>query len=597
MRKLLKRLSALAVVGGVVAAGFIGVAAPASATEGGVTVVQSKSEAPEGTVWTPGTPDPATCMVTDTGVHTQEGKHHEAETELRYAYKQVIPGQTEASHQEYKYSRTVADYKTQYFFAKFTHTKTRTWIKGTPATPSVWAVFSPNKDQGPFDGPPAYPSDPRGTWQVKGQVPPGHAGPNGVYQTNDNGRANWFYREAGNPGTPGKWSAWSDYGPWTLWQPIQHTSWQDSNVPLGTPQFHGQGDTWYREWQAQPTGETRQVQTGTHVDTTDWLTAPPVGEGWTQVDERKVVDREKTDESTVYYNPAGEPTETFTDANYTTGNPGSPWVKVDEKRFETKAEYTEPDVVTNYSHTYKSPDCTVPPTPANPQASIEAVCGAADITLTNPVTGEDGQITASFVVFVDGDFYQAYAVEGDKSESVRLTFDEDTGDHTVEVFQAGTSEWKSIAKETVPSDCIPPKPDNKIVFGDWKTGEFECGDTTVQITRTVTSTEYVLEGGEWVEGESVTTTQTETRALTDEEIASLECETGQPPVVTPPTSKPAATPAPAPETGDTLATTGADTGSIIGFSLLGFGLIAGAAALIASARRKARSLPVKSEEE
>lgn len=244
-------------------------------------------------------------------------------------------------------------------------------------------------------------------------------------------------------------------------------------------------------------------------------------------------------------------------------------------------------------------------TPAVPTAVITAVCGSADLTLTNPASSKYGQITASFVVNVDGKFHKAYSVEAGKTITDTLTFAEDTGIHKVEVFQSGTSEWKSIAKATVESDCIPPKPDTKIEFTEWVDGEYECsatevpqtrtksvttyelvdnkwvaqapvvttdtqtrplteaeqeaadiecagpqpenkvthtewvtgeyvcGDTTVQITRSVTSTEYVLVEGAWVpEGESETTTQTETRDLTAEEIAELECPVVVPPVET-----------------------------------------------------------------
>ena len=33
------------------------------------------------------------------------------------------------------------------------------------AVDATWWNRSPNKDQGPFEGPPAFPTDPRGTWQ------------------------------------------------------------------------------------------------------------------------------------------------------------------------------------------------------------------------------------------------------------------------------------------------------------------------------------------------------------------------------------------------------------------------------------------------
>ena len=67
------------------------------------------------------------------------------------------------------------------------------------ASPEVWANFSPDHQQGPFEGPPSFPFDERGTWHLHDKIPGGHAGPDGVYnQSNDNnGRASWFYRHNG----------------------------------------------------------------------------------------------------------------------------------------------------------------------------------------------------------------------------------------------------------------------------------------------------------------------------------------------------------------------------------------------------------------
>jgi len=64
------------------------------------------------------------------------------------------------------------------------------------ATPEVWANFSPNHNQGPFDGPPSYPTDERGTWHNHDKIPGGHEGADGVYQRDNphSGRADWFYR-------------------------------------------------------------------------------------------------------------------------------------------------------------------------------------------------------------------------------------------------------------------------------------------------------------------------------------------------------------------------------------------------------------------
>ena len=73
----------------------------------------------------------------------------------------------------------------------------------TPGTPAVWANFSPNDQRATFIGPPTYPADERGTWHDHGQLPPGHAGPDGVYaKGNPDKGGNWFYRQAEVLATP-----------------------------------------------------------------------------------------------------------------------------------------------------------------------------------------------------------------------------------------------------------------------------------------------------------------------------------------------------------------------------------------------------------
>ncbi|HEX6150671.1 hypothetical protein [Nocardioides sp.] len=72
------------------------------------------------------------------------------------------------------------------------------WTETIPGEPSQWWNFQPNKTEGPFDGPPTFPKDPRGTWTHKGQLPPGHEGADGVYQQGQ-GNGSWFFRQAGTP--------------------------------------------------------------------------------------------------------------------------------------------------------------------------------------------------------------------------------------------------------------------------------------------------------------------------------------------------------------------------------------------------------------
>lgn len=74
------------------------------------------------------------------------------------------------------------------------------WDDVVEGEPSKWWNWSPNKDQGPFDGPPAFPTDERGTWQG----PHTEGGPGqdqvGTFQQG-NGHGSWFHREAGTPDT------------------------------------------------------------------------------------------------------------------------------------------------------------------------------------------------------------------------------------------------------------------------------------------------------------------------------------------------------------------------------------------------------------
>lgn len=65
----------------------------------------------------------------------------------------------------------------------------------TETTPAVWANWAPNDTRGPQDYVPVWPEDERGTWIVHDQFPPGHSGPDGVYQQGS-GNSPWFYRQA-----------------------------------------------------------------------------------------------------------------------------------------------------------------------------------------------------------------------------------------------------------------------------------------------------------------------------------------------------------------------------------------------------------------
>lgn len=72
-----------------------------------------------------------------------------------------------------------------------------------PGTPDLWWNWSPNKQQEPFEGPPDFPVDARGTWQGPHENGGPEQGTYGTFNTSngENGRASWFHREKGTPET------------------------------------------------------------------------------------------------------------------------------------------------------------------------------------------------------------------------------------------------------------------------------------------------------------------------------------------------------------------------------------------------------------
>lgn len=497
----------------------------------------------------------------------------------------------------------------------------------TEGTASVWAVFSPNDSQGTFQGPPTYPTDARGTWQVKGELPGGHAGPNGVYQ-NGNGNGSWFYRAAAIPGTPAvgepnitvpnpdyKPATPGDNAPNTVVVTIDGT--QVVSTTFGSS-YHNVipfsdktvAHTWsvtITAWN-DPQGYNGWTKTISGTTTPCVTEVPPVDfdklSGTITVDcEAETVTFTAKNENDVavtfltQFDANGDGTPDSGDG-FEVGANASDTSVYDFSLFEPNSTLTAYLLVADGEGTHevaKSAEFTtkscaeVPPAPANPTAVITAVCGAADIVLTNPVGENANQLTASFVVKVDGKVYDTPAVVAGESQEIHLTFPEDSGDHTVEVFQAGTSEWKSIAKKTVKSDCILPQPKDKVTNGDWSKPVFDCkseaGDE-VAIERTVTTTPYKLVEGEWVldTENAKTTTEDGTYTVTAEDIEALDCA-----VVVPPTEQPKPTPSttPAPPITGGLAATGGDP-LVTLWALSGGALMValGALAVVFEARRR-----------
>lgn len=110
------------------------------------------------------------------------------------------------------------------------------------------------------------------------------------------------------------------------------------------------------------------------------------------------------------------------------------------------------------------------------------------------------------------------------------------GDSVGQYVDAPESEWTSTTESRnrdmtadEKAQCAGPQPPPDIVRGDWVDGAKSCPTGTVEQTRTVTSTPKVLNalGTAWVldPAHAVTTTETQTRAMTDAEKAACPVAT------------------------------------------------------------------------
>lgn len=97
--------------------------------------------------------------------------------------------------------------------------------------PGAWWNFSPNHQQGPFEGPPSFPTDERGEWQG----PHKEGGPSqeltGTFQQG-NGHGSWFHREEPTVVTVIDEEAWTE----TIEHPaVTHEEPGDCDDPTDPP--------------------------------------------------------------------------------------------------------------------------------------------------------------------------------------------------------------------------------------------------------------------------------------------------------------------------------------------------------------------------
>ena len=158
--------------------------------------------------------------------------------------------------------------------------------------------------------------------------------------------------------------------------------------------------------------------------------------------------------------------------------------------------------------------------PATPEPKVEYTnwedqkweCGATEVTQTRTKT-----VTPYKVVFVSGSTWKVV----EDTENVSTTVETQT---------------RVLSDDEVKS-CMPDTPEPKVTYTDWQDEEWVCGDESVTQTRTMTTTPYkvvLVEGSTWKvveDTENVSTmVETQTRALTSEEIESCKPEIPEPKV-------------------------------------------------------------------
>jgi LPXTG-motif cell wall-anchored protein len=97
---------------------------------------------------------------------------------------------------------------------------------------------------------------------------------------------------------------------------------------------------------------------------------------------------------------------------------------------------TTPDELTQLG-VYAPNPCQPTVVPASPAGSIGAICGAVDVTASNPFTPAEGTIgtPATFVVKIDGEVKDTFTLEPGAADRVlHYEFPEDSGDHVVSVL-------------------------------------------------------------------------------------------------------------------------------------------------------------------
>lgn len=322
------------------------------------------------------------------------------------------------------------------------------------------------------------------------------------------------------------WGEWSAYSAWTDWPgagPVNDDG--RARGPLKHGEHKGALLHWYREYRYVVVG---QYEKGSSLEQSGWVTQPPAGEGWVKVGDQTVDGNQipcpQPPPETEYGEWTGTPecgdetyeqTRTKTTTPYVLNGfdwvPGTPVVEVENQTVQV--DEVEP--------------CPIPEQPDDKVEYSEWVdgdseCGDTTVEQTRTKTttsyvwvGPEAQTPGSWVL--------------------------DTENSTTET----ETQIRDLTEDEIEPCPTPEKPDEKVEYSEWVDGEWECDDTTVEQTRTKTTTAYVLVDGGWVLDTENATTETETRIrdLTEDEVEPCPTPNTEPPAAPQPEPEPAEEPA------------------------------------------------------
>lgn len=289
---------------------------------------------------------------------------------------------------------------------------------------------------------------------------------------------------------------WSDTSVEVL-QSGDHANWTKNHQPGGPETAHT--DYFDRDYRYVPTGVTQQVPAG--KEKTDWLTAPPEGDGWTQIAQRTV----KGDQIPCQPRPDDK-------TDYTDWVDGT-WECGDTTVTQTRTKTVTTWTLVDFEWVSSTTETTETQTRALTETEIESC--------------RPGDREPTYTEWVDGTWEC-----GDTTVTQTRTRTDyewvNTGGSTWELTETQTVETQTRPlTEAEIESCRPD--DREPTYTDWVDGQWECGDTTVAQTRTRTDYTWVNNDGTW-ELTKTQTVETQDRVLTEAEVVRCNPPTREPSV-------------------------------------------------------------------